>query len=276
VAAPRMRLSYPRLWKPQQVPIGPVEIDWSHQLARGLIFANLGTRDLTGNVPALTLTNGSVAQGSTPAGAAWAHTAANQQLWALAPTALKPNQGSLFWYGNVIGNPGVANTGYLGVVPDNAGSAPYDSYAIAADAGTNNFCFFDSGATTDFAAIITGQQTLAASWIGAGGAIVGYRNGVQVGSGATQGASPAYTGTSLVSVGGYPTTYTTRYPNALTNFALIYNVVLPANLMAWLNAEPFAMLRPKVVRQFFLAASSLVALQVPYQPQMQLAPIQAQ
>jgi hypothetical protein len=43
---PDPRMEMPELFEPGRKPVGPVEIDWDHPLARGLLFADIGGGDL--------------------------------------------------------------------------------------------------------------------------------------------------------------------------------------------------------------------------------------
>lgn len=108
----------------------------------------------------------------------------------------------------------------------------------------------------------TGSVTFGATW-------AGYCNGVLAATNGSAPAAPSYTGTR-VGLGFFPPNINTSN-TAITLLGTFHNRALSAGEVAWIDAEPFVMLRPVVRRQYYTTVAGAPAvnlgwLQQPSQP----------
>ena len=258
---------------PTQVPTFPVEIDWSHPLADGLVccvIPGVSLRDLAGSTLFNPGTNPTI--GGAPRGPSLYYNATTQTApYAPVTQKLQLQTVSLVWRGAFVGGV-TSNFGLLGSATGNPGGvppAPYNPWeifsstysggvetfgVIAATNGTNygNATFnYDLPLGTDISILsafnITGSNSITA-----------YANGVEqsltYGS-ALPGGTYSYTGSEIIYIGG-----DWREAGAATEQGLIYNRLLGAREGAWLTAEPFAMLRPVRRRTYFVPARTDVTV----------------
>ncbi len=99
------------IWRPQFVPTGPIEVDWNHPLAAGLVAlympgSQAGYNDLTGIGPTLVAGSG-LTRVNSPFGPAVNQSATNSALTSnKVPTAwLLEKAGSLIWAGDILSSP---------------------------------------------------------------------------------------------------------------------------------------------------------------------------
>lgn len=267
---PRLSLAYPRLWRPTTVPTFPVEVDWTHPQAQGLQAAyipGLTFTDITGINGTLT------AVGSPP----FAQTAMGQgvqfntntgSLTVAAGTATTGLQGvlhassgaTLFWSGVILGgSTNGGNVPLIGISPisnnppyaflnlDNPQAGSPSGITLAWN-GNNNFTSIGPFGT----AVTSVPGTRAASFSYAGNAIA-YLGGINQGSSAFGGAPAGFSDGSLF-FGTVPAFAGTS--NNITTAGLVFAEALGPDRIAWLNAEPFAMLRPIVRRSFFVGGTT--------------------
>jgi hypothetical protein len=248
-----------RGFDPRQVPSVPVELDRAHPLANGLVGCWIGGRydDLTGNSPAM-VRQSAAGAGPSYRGTAWSNNATNSAVYSTAGAALKVTTGSMVWTGDILTTAPADYSPLFCVVPDGSGSAPYTSYwlGVAVTATVYvpgpNFLACDGPISGP---LVTGPQSIACVFAGANTTLA--KNGTNVYTGTSGNGIPAFTSTSMVAIGGYPTTYP-RNPTALTASAMIYNRQLGDEL-TWISIEPFAMLRPIQRRRFYLPNTAVAA-----------------
>jgi hypothetical protein len=252
----------------QPRPDYPVVVDWSHPLAAGLIGCYIPSytarspatnvpnlRDLSGAGPELAFTMNGGPMAMSPLGFAavgidniggtgWQATSLARQ---------RPNFGvSLFTRGYKTG--AGTNIGsfpmLFGCQWTNSNTAPYDSWDITNGPtdGQVNFAFNVGGTATSVAvasAIATGGSYnlgMTAQADGVAGHIRPFINGVlqttgTPGSGAIgYGANPTLLMAGKVATNGWA--------NMPLVCGYIWDHMLSDDFMAWLNAEPYAMLRP--------------------------------
>jgi len=254
---------------PGRVPTLPVEIDWSHPLANGLVACYVpggarGIVDLAGNGPPLAMGSGAiVGPGST--GAALVNTAANAGasssdvpgIWRLA------SAGTLFVSADFLASPSVGNGILWALNHTSVNVTPFVDYSlfVTLPGGKSAFAWNSAGAanslTSTTSAPTSGKHSLAASFV-VGATISIYQDAVPVASGAWSGAGPSYS--TPVAMLGANISATTRISNTAISVALTYNRALSAAEIAILDADPFCMLRPMRRSVFKASASSALAL----------------
>lgn len=241
----------PALIDPRVVPTEDVEIDWGHPLAVGLVACYLpgvSLRDLAGVGPTL-LADSGAAITTTPRGPALRSTVSRgrayvtgiPQSWQLAVA------GTLFWAGDITGTP-VNGATFWGNNYDSVSSSPYVSYNAGIN-GSNQVAFFwNSGGSFQHPAssgpsVNSSLRSVAMMFV-VGGNMIGYANGGQIISTAFGASAPSYTSTTTANIGG-DNNDPSRNIGGNSAIALTYNRALSAGESAWLDAEPFAMLRPR-------------------------------
>lgn len=246
-----------RLWRPQFVPTFPVEINRAHPLGAAVAGLYLpgsayhGNADLAGVGPTLTRDQATIPY-VTGAGAALASTVAAADLYGTIPAEWKfTTNWAMYWRGARIGSASGA-VPLMQVQYDSANGAPYESYGLFDVFGSwksawntggvetvgNNIAVPTAGAVAGFAANFT-----------VGGNVVVYKSGAQADSKAFGASVPSYSATSVLVFGSH-TAYTS-YSNAATNLGVIFSRVLTADEHAWMEAEPFGMLRPVLRRRLY-------------------------
>ena len=253
---------------PTQVPTSPVEIDWSHPLAEGLVccvIPGVSLVDLAGSTIFNPGTNPTI--GGAPRGPSLYYSATTQTApYAPVTQKLQLQTVSLVWRGALIG--GVAsNFGLLGSATGNPGSAPaapynpWEVYSSTYSGGIETFGVIAAangaygGATFNYPEPLgTAVSVLCAFDMTGTNSVTAYANGTQQSltySNPIPSGTYTYTGSEIIYVGG-----DWREAGAATEQGLIYNRLLGAREAAWLTAEPFAMLRPVRRRTYFVPASS--------------------
>jgi len=258
------------LWTPRRVPAEPVEIDWNHPLAGGMIGCYVPgsyyqLSDLTGIGPDLVANvNGAVA--TTPEGYGYSCNTGN----ALASSTTMPVEwqlttgGTLFWRGICTGNASSGidlliwgNLQNSGFIPDGS-TSPTFCYAIKIDTTTLLSFGYAAGTTrnTVFANSSYGVQTgfvtsVAATWtVGGAIAVYAWGGGTQgqisptINTGTWSGAAPDYSQSPEPAIGCDPATGVTNSSGTITLSAYLYNRPLTAPQIVTLDSEPFCMLRP--------------------------------
>lgn len=259
----------PRLDDPRVTPTVDVEIDWSHPLAVNLIgcwVPTQGFRNLAEKSLPLTDSGGAFPpQVSTAIGQAWSQSNGVSGLYLTAPAPFTTgSQFGLFWKGWRLGSEvGGSEAILVGVSYDTTDTSPYISYdldtgyqgaTIAGRIGTNDTPLYSPPLLTICSAGATfGPASGGWSNLYANGSFFGGASGMGV---------PAFGTAPQITIGGYLGN-TTRSPNYATNIALFYTGTMGdsgagnASMMAWLDAEPFAMLVPKVARTYYVVSSSM-------------------
>jgi hypothetical protein len=263
----RSSFSYPRQWSPTQVPSWPVEIDWSHALAQNLVscvLPGVSSADLTRNAPLMAIASG-MSIVATPQGPGLECVSGNTGLTGVTGSSgiekyIIGSPGStLFWSGVILGGASGGNYPLIGVW-SNTLTAPYVDVELANSGSSQVNLQWNSndGYNSGFSGgtFTTNSVSTACGSFNYTGAVNAYLNGSNVGTGTFGGVGPQALPSSsgYLVIGGLPPAG--GYTNSITNLSLVYNVALPAQTVAWLNAEPFAMLRPVVRRQYFAGSSS--------------------
>ena len=243
------------------VPIGPLRVDWTHPLARGLVTCyvpgTMGGKDLaamggaldlhintsTGSIidtfggPALFNSNSSVVECPYSAAIPSTHPTLN---W---------TNGTLFWDGCLTvagGLPGDYNNPFL-INYNNLGTPPYVLLGFT----TENMCplsfatQWNTGATLTtsgaYSPGITNQFApfnLAASAL-VGGNVLSYLNGVLFDTTAFGASAATSAATACMSINGSPPAYSASFA---TRIAAFWNRVLSADEIAYLSVHPFCFL----------------------------------
>lgn len=265
------RHRYPSLWTPQRVPLEPVEVDWSHPLANSLLALfipgspSAGFADITRQTPSLIPTTGGGIPiiASSPIGPALSSTVNGAGLVSppgLAPILQVTTNVSMFVKGQQLAQSS-NDTSYIGVKKQNAAgqAAAYTlmqaggGYTAMQSTGEGTLCQLYNA--TYPGNVVSQGGTIAASTLNGG---ILYQNGVKVANySGTVSASPfTYTGTAVLCLGN--DCVVDRYSGWCIAVAGIWGRILSAAEMAWLDAEPFAMLRPIARRIFsFYQAAAL-------------------
>lgn len=258
----RSFLTGPRL-NPRQCPTVPVEVDPSHPLALGLIgcfVASQGPRDLCGNSPIVTtLSGGTPPLIATSAGPAWQQTTGAQALYAPAAPIFKAGQTfTVFWSGVCLGSAvGPFDSLAAGIdYADATEVSPYISYGL----DSSNSMLARTPASAVGPSMSVGDDFNAAAILSTFNAA--FTNGVPtVYANGTNTTAITFSAVATLCIGGYRGD-TTRSPNLATRCAYFFNQDFgstngQSNLpqMAWLSAEPFAMLRPVVRRSYYKVAA---------------------
>jgi len=245
----------PDFWLPLQVPVGPVEIDWTHPLARGLIACYVpGSRsflsDITGIGPTLNLV-GASSLAPCSEGIGLASVAAGEMATAVVGypyTSL--TAASLYWRGQSVGSYiGGVNPSPFVALDTTSGASPYGAFAIALF--SNYFQLYWNVADTSNSIVngvsfTEGQTASFAGTFQPGGNAISYVDGSEINSTPFGASPPSFSGSYSIDIGS-PSGTTGRSLNAITEIALIYSRVLSPFEVAQLSATPFAMLRPKFV-----------------------------
>jgi hypothetical protein len=258
----------PRL-NPTLVPTVPVALDQAHPLAMGLValyVPGASWNDLSGVNGALTPGTGTLV--STARGTGWfTNTLADAATAVIAPSAQLTQNISTFWLGAILGAAGGAGLPWVWGSDNVADSERQNMIYLNGTTnlqiitnngvgGANSFTSIGGSIPTGvFSAAVTQGPT------GAGfGPYSAYINGVTTASGSVnQGSSYS---SNLLYFGGNA--------NAVGLMGAWWNAPLPANIIAWLAAEPFALLRPIVRRSYYHApAGEIITADKWYQPPAQ-------
>lgn len=262
-------------WSPRKVPVGPVEIDWNHPLACGLIGCYVPgsssvLQDLAGVGPTL-LPGPSGFIDYTPEGLGYSSNNGN----ASAFSTIMPNSwqltvgGTLFWRGVCTGSASIGGVDALiwgnlqnsGFVPSGSQSPNY-CYGLKIDQ-TSIISFGYSAGTTrntvlgnSIYSVQVGHSSSIAATFAVGGNIVVYAWGgtdstkfvPTIATGTWSGDAPDYTQNPEPAIGCDPATQATVTSGTITTSAYLYDRVLTAQEIVMLDADPFAMLRPTARR----------------------------
>jgi hypothetical protein len=235
---------------PRIVPNVPVEIDWSHPLARGLVSAIIPTcanYDLVqqnGIIGPTANINGTAPYGLSP-----------------LPASLQIQTGTLTYFGRFLAEPSNDLSVLSTIIDEN----PYNPYGLCFS--TNNAGYvstFEYGDGQGYHTIPNtgvawnGFSTSFSAAFNSGSSVSIYADGKFVVSEAittTWGFSPS----PVLVFGG------DGRPGSVNNKAgFIHNRVLDASEETWLNAEPFGMLRPIVSRRFYNIPSFVPPVNKPF------------
>ncbi len=234
---------------PRVVPTEPVEIDWSHPLARGLVACCVpggasGFADLCDNGA---LTPGTGRMGTAQVGPGWETATFSDAATAPLETAWQISEGTIFCRifkigaGNGSGLPWIFGS-------DNAADSNrewmiYDNGSVYEFVGLGTYTTFNNAANS----VVTQQASLCVTFDASYSIDTYYSgdNGFWTASG-TGASSPSYA-SNLLYLGGNA--------NCIVQQGSVYNYPLPADLVAWLAAEPFAMLRPRARRRVYVGAT---------------------
>lgn len=240
---------------PTRVPNVPVEVDWSHPLSRGLWGAyipggrqplqNIAQRtslvlETAGNIVSTRWGPGSNAQLYDNFNAPW--------IFGSGATTFSAAN---FWLGNFVSNSSNNITLSQGIYA-NPNSSPYATYGVSLSATTPTILLqwgadatYNSQATS--AAVSFGNQSIGVNFVTDD--ITAYNNGAPYGSVAGGFGAINGTDTSFFVIGP-------GNSSASTALALNYATSLPPALWEWLNAEPFALFKPRVRRRYFVPAAT--------------------
>lgn len=239
---------------PFQLPLGPLQVDWTHPISAGMIGcwvpAVMGTNNLgSANQPM------SWGPGTTKKfdvnihGPGTYNVTAGAGLNGTAAADFKfTDEFSGFWCGYKIGNGGYGYTPVIGVEISNN----YDIYAPGISVSSDAYFYLRcgaSGANTKFSSACTIPAMNTAGFslkVATTGPCLGYLNGLNAAStvwGST--AVPSWTTTSQVCIDCYPPyNHPVVWTNTITNIACFWNRVLSADEMLWLDRNPYGFLIP--------------------------------
>lgn len=233
------------------VPVGAVQIDWSHPLARDLIGAWLpgisyGVNLAGKGADLAMVTTASVV--CTPEGPAFNHTANGQALSATAPPAFKGlADASIYWRGTNAGN-ATDNSAILWVNYDNIGSAPYAIFGLSKAIGAQDaYVIFNLGGSVNTTSHVSlspqnGIVSLGCSVSDNTRANLAqlFQNGVNAGVDIAYGAPSTSTATSRVQI----QSDTDRYLNGSTLVGYIWARRLNAAEHMQIHLDPYCLLMP--------------------------------
>ena len=237
------RTGYRRRTKP---PLGS-RIDWSHPLATGLVGCFLLNEN--GGTTVFDLASAQLLP--VASGTSWSSgllsDAAAHGVYTTCPAVFKVGPPiSLVWQGHSVGT--ADGFAYIfGINANNTGSSPFNAALISYNTNASQvtfFCTATGGGTNveiDFGAMPSGTAQLAVTW-GAtsnntNNPISCYKNGILGNQSVETGTPIAYSSTSQIGIGGYPT-LNSRLAH---DFALIYNRALNPGDVQWLAEEPYAL-----------------------------------
>ena len=245
---------------PTQVPTSPVEIDWSHPLAEGigcLFIPGYSLRDLARTELILAWGSGGAIGGSASGPIALNNSTSTSVNALSSPTIGVPpsiaggNQFTVICDTNILGAPS-SNAYYFYTAYNATGGTPYILWGTSVN-NSGDYSFYLNNDGT----INTDLQTAVAPAVGRaflavtcqiGGNSNLYLNNSLLGTASAGSSVPVSSSTSYVVLG--------NGSNSAIKFGSFYNSILTPQLMAWLNAEPFAMLRPVRRRTYFVPASA--------------------
>jgi hypothetical protein len=255
-----------RGFNPRQAPTVPAEIDRQHPLANGLTIYLLpqvgGTsiRNLTGltaDLPAFSPSQAVFGMG--PRGLE-AQSPIVQSYWS-GPTltsSVGVNSGSIWFYGRqVSAYSGTWNIPLIGVTYDNIDSDPYYALSLhrmGSDAGAVELVYNNSSynsINTGITSIPAGTPLNYFGTVRLGGNAVFYRDGQLYSNTAAPAGTISITNTALTLVGNVAAGFT----GAGMVAGAVWSRELSAGEVAWMSAEPFAMLRPIQRRRFYLPSA---------------------
>lgn len=231
---------------PTQVPTVPVEINWGHPLAQGLVglyLPGVAFYNLANGNPLSVAATGSI--GATK----WGPGSSSQLQDSYVPPYQQTPTNCCIWIGNLYSVS--ANATLFQGIYANPNTTPYATYGMYADA-TSAVLYGQWNAVgnyNDVASSTTlslGNQVVSVNWITE--AIADFVNGVHNG-GIVGGFSPTYSSTSLWLIGS---------AGSYTAGVLNYNTSLPASLQAWAAAEPFSMLKPIIRKKYYFPQTTTI------------------
>lgn len=221
-----------------------------------------GLQDLTGNGNNLTL-KASAVYVTGASGVAVSGNAATMGADAVANAKLQVTGDlSMFWHGVIAGDTSGNGSLFIGVLATVDDSFPYISYGIERNATISqadvSFLYSQGSAWsrdrfTSTANASYGSMANYCLSAVAGGTVSLYKNGVDQGAGVLGGSgSAAYVGpplytTPIVCISNY-TSEPTLWSGGNTSLGLIYSRALSVQDATWLSMEPYAMLRPAMIR----------------------------
>lgn len=235
----------------KMVPTWPVELDQSHPLggmAALYIPGNKALIDLTGNGNILTGGSSQRVMTASGPGVYYSNIAGVADTCPL-PASMQGPKFTIVWRGMLNSATVGSNGAIFGFSSPINGDRPGNLYNTGGSGLWGDYT--QSGGNIQFGSIaaIPNIQVRSAAIVCATGAPpYGYYNGVLTLS-SSQGnfVRPATYSGAIILLGGSSNTTTVK--------AAIYPTALSAALLAWENAEPFAMLRPIIRRQYYGAAS---------------------
>lgn len=256
---------------PTQVPTVPVEINWGHPLAEGLVFCvipGIALIDLAGSSVFNPGTSQTIGASDSGPGLYFPSTTQTAPYAPVTPK-LQLSTVSLVWRGTILAYL-ASNFGLLGAATGNPGgvpSAPYNPWEVYYNTGASGVVTFsiiaantssDGTANFNFDLSIGQEVSLAASFDmnATANSYAAYANGIaQTLSSSSLPSSGTYswTGSEIIYVGG-----DWREAAASTSQGLIYNRIINGVDAAWLQAEPFAMLKPIIRRKYYLPQSTSI------------------
>jgi hypothetical protein len=226
-------------------------LDWGHPLARGLVSAFL----CNGGAPPRDLVTGTqLIPGTSSArgneGGFYSGTGGGTNgAGAVAPSQLQLTTHTFLWRGRHYGGENITLP-YFGLLFDNANSSPFFSAGIGPDSNVSadNVCvFFNNGSTFVDLSInvsLSTRYNKPLQFVGCykPGFQALYDNGVLVGSG-TDASVTTYGATAPFCMVG--NIYSNnQWTNAEAHLGLMWNRILTAAEVAWLQVEPYAMFVP--------------------------------
>ncbi len=240
------------LFDPTQVPTFPVEIDYAHPLAQGLgglYIPALGGCDIVGAGPPLTYPGG-IAGGTFGPGAGSTTSDYASSIEPAPVSWLTASEVTLVAICTMGSTAALNNAAFFEISYDSSGAAPYLVWGL----NTNNVADF-AVYLNNVGAFNNGNQSttpppinssfVAAGTIVIGGNSIAYLNGNSIYTAPASTPGPNYTSTSYINFN--------VNTKAVMHAGSIYLRALAPELIAWLSAEPFAMLRRRKLVRYYAA-----------------------
>lgn len=240
-----------RGFDPTQVPTVPVEVDWGHALAQGLlalIIPGIGPVDLVTGLPWTPRNNPQLAGCSYGTGL---------YLPANGSGATQPDYHSQplqSWQQPT--NVGVFCVGYFENIGENNYPSLFGAYDIVQiQTGGNPTVNFGVSGLGSNSVAIQQNAPIATAVVGFSGPSGTGLIVAGVGSGGTYGGTPTYSSTTYLYLGSG-----TASNGAVLVSGGFFNADYPQlpNAADWLQAEPFAMLRPLIRRKYYLPQTTSI------------------
>lgn len=249
----------PRLRDPRVVPTEPVEIDWTHPLAAGLVHLIVpgGARfldDLSDTLAPMTLLGGSIWPSNLGSQIYVSNGSHGADVF--VGTALPiTTQGTFYTRGQFISS-FYAGTQLYGV-QDSTG---YNYWFGWGTNTTQGSAYVNISGTSYGGPAVNFSANSPFSY---GGTFASGSNLTQYVSGAAAGSVTIGAGNLDLSANTYVVLNsvlynTSPYIEAIQALCALWRRALSADEMAWLDAEPFAMLRPKMRRRYFTVSSGSI------------------
>lgn len=255
-------------FSPRIIPSVPSEIDWSHPLSRGLLslyLPGISLSDFVADGP--TLIGGTAATiAPTPHGPGYADQVVNNgAAFAACPPKLKiaGNMTLLLRLYQISTMGGTSGGPLWGIQHDIANGAPFFDLALGSLANGQVFlaCNDGAGGTLftgfDFACTVGALSNVVGVYLPGGSSSCFLNSGLN-GTAVATPSQTAFGAADLLTLGSAGAAEFIQ-PNLASLAGAIWGRALSTDEIAWLDAEPFAMLRPIARRTYFAPVTTINA-----------------